>query len=371
MIVLVLAVLALAALPIFLTIINLHALRTPALPARTPRIAILIPARDEETTIGPCIRAALASVGAEIEIVVLDDGSTDRTAEIVRDFARSDARVRLETAPPLPAGWTGKQHACHVLSTLTTWPIMLFIDADVLLEPEGAARLAAGLDQAEFVSAVPRQRMERLLERIVVPMINTLILAYLPIPAMRQSQREAFGVGCGQLIMVRREAYCAAGGHAASRAFLHDGLKLARLFRRNGFRTDLVDGTALAVCRMYDNEAALLRGFVKNATEGMATPVALPIWTLLLFGGHCAPFLLLAWALGEGRNSLALPLAVICVALLVARTLQALRLREPLMVVPLYPLGVVVTLAIQWTALVRRLIRIETAWRGRTYRAQG
>ncbi|MGF7162953.1 hypothetical protein FHS85_004611 [Rhodoligotrophos appendicifer] len=370
MTVLIFATFALALLPAILTLRNLKALVTPPLPAGVPSISILVPARDEEATIAACVEAALASVGADIEVVVLDDGSTDRTGEIVRELASRDPRVRLETAPLLPPGWAGKQHACHILSTLANNPVMLFIDADVRLDREGAARLTTALETADLVSGVPHQEMLTFSERLVIPMINAVLLGYLPVDRMREDPNPALAVACGQLIAVRREAYRACGGHGAIRTTLHDGLKLPRLFRQSGLRTDLVDGTNLATCRMYDGGPAILRGFLRNATEGMARPVALPIWTILLFGGHILPWILLAWEISTSRSYLLPVVFIACFAPIVARLLQALRCREPIASTFLHPLGVGVTLAIQWAALIRRFLGSETAWRGRAYRAQ-
>lgn len=364
--------LALAALPAVMTVANLRVLARPPLPDDRPSLAILIPARNEENAIGACVVAALASVGADVEVVVLDDGSIDSTASIVQDLARRDDRVRLVPAPPLPPAWNGKQHACHVLASLTLRPILLFIDADVRLAPEGAARLAAALTDggADLVSAVPRQIMGSFGERLLIPMINALILGYLPIARMRRDPREALAAGCGQLMMTRRDAYQRAGGHAAIRASLHDGLKLPRLFRRAGLKTDLVDGTDLAECRMYAGMSALMPGLLKNATEGMAKPVALPVWTALLFGGHALPWLLLIAALATGSLAHLSLILLACALPLGARLLQAIRCKEPLGAVPLHPLGVLALLALQWTALVRQSLGIRTDWRGRAYQAQ-
>ncbi|HEX5867132.1 MAG TPA: glycosyltransferase, partial [Beijerinckiaceae bacterium] len=99
------ATFALAAAPAVMAGINLLVLRRPPLPATPPSIAILIPARNEAAAIGACVDAALASAGADIEVIVLDDGSSDGTGAIVEARARGDARLRLASAPPLPAGW--------------------------------------------------------------------------------------------------------------------------------------------------------------------------------------------------------------------------------------------------------------------------
>jgi hypothetical protein len=362
----------LAAVPAVMTFVNLGCLRTPPLPGTPARVAVLIPARNEAAGIGACVDAALASLGVDIEVIVLDDASTDATAEIVARRMATDTRLRLATAPALPPGWNGKQHACHVVAGLTERPILLFLDADVRLEPEGVARLAEGmrLAGADLASGVPRQVMLGWAERMLIPMINGLILGYLPIRLMRRDARSSLAAGCGQMMMVRREPYLAAGGHAAIRNSLHDGLKLPRLFRDHGLRTELVDGTRLAACRMYDRPPALIRGLLKNATEGMASPAALPVWTVLLFGGQVLPFLLLAWCVSTGEAFGAIVCGLACLVLAAAWAAQARRTREPLLSVALRPAGVVLLLAIQWTALVRQKLGIQTDWRGRAYQAQ-
>ena len=124
-------------------------------------------------------------------------------------------------------------------------------------------------------------------------MIHFLLLGYLPIWAMKLFIAPGFGAGCGQLFIARADAYAKSGGHREISTSLHDGVKLPRIFRRAGFFTDLFDATEIATCRMYRGGAEVWQGFSKNATEGMATPIGLPIWTVLLAGGHVLPWLLL------------------------------------------------------------------------------
>ena len=370
MILLAVLLLVLAALPTIMTLVNLAALHTPAPAPPGARVAILIPARDEEAGIAACVESALGSSGVELEVIVLDDHSTDATAAIVAELATADPRLRLAEAPPLPAGWSGKQHACHVLSRLADAPVLLFLDADVRLQAEAAARLAGALAQADLVSGVPRQRMESLAELLIIPMINTLLLGYLPIPLSRRDPRPSLAAACGQMIAVRTEAYVRAGGHAGIRASLHDGLTLPRRFRAAGLRTDLVAGADLATCRMYAGWRAVVRGTTKNATEGMAQPVALPIWTVLLLGGHVAPWVLLVMAVTSHRPVVAALAALACAGPLAARLVQAVGCREPLVSVPLNPIGVVWLLALQWLALARKTAGRPEVWRGRSYPAR-
>ncbi|MFC7335279.1 glycosyltransferase [Rhodocista pekingensis] len=364
--------LGLALLPLLLGLWNLVLFRAPPVARSAPvsGVSVLIPARNEEANIGDAVRSVLASRDIELEVVVLDDHSTDATATIVRELAASDPRVRLEMAPPLPAGWSGKQHACRVLADRARFDHLLFLDADVRLAPGAVGRIAGTLGTREIAltSGFPREVTDSLAEHLVIPWIHVLLLGYLPMAFMRLLPTAVgFGTGCGQLMLARRQAYMAAEGHAAIRASLHDGVKLPRAFRRAGFGTDLFDATDLATCRMYRGWKEVWPGFSKNATEGMATPVALPVWTALIGGGHVLPWLLapIGWAAGSGTVAL---LGLGGIAANVAwRALLAWRFRQSWTGALLHPVGALVLLAIQWTALLRRGRPAE--WRGRRYSA--
>ncbi|KMO35104.1 glycosyl transferase [Methylobacterium tarhaniae] len=371
MTVLALLAVALALLPAFLALANLFALRraAPGTPAPDGLVSILIPARNEAANIGPTLAAALASTGVPIEVIVADDHSTDGTAAIVAEFAARDARLRLIAVPPLPPGWTGKNHACHVLGQAATGRHLLFIDADVRLAPHGAAALAGAAETvgAALVSGVPRQITGTWGERLTVPMINFLLLGYLPVPLMRRLKDPALGAACGQLVLVEADAYRRVGGHGAIRESLHDGVRLPRVFRKAGLATDLVAASGLATCRMYTDFAQSWAGFSKNAHEGLATPRALPVWTLLLGGGHVLP-LLLAIAALLGAGSLPMAGAALAVSLL-TRAAITLATREDPWTIPLHPLTVALALALQWNALLRPAQAGVATWKGRTYPA--
>ena len=219
-----------------------------------PPASVLIPARNEELGIAAAIQAVLASSDVDCEVIVLDDHSEDATARVVSQIARGDGRVRLEAAPPLPEGWCGKQHACWVLSQHARHDLLVWIDADVRLAPDALARLVgymADRPQLGLLSGFPRQVAVSWLERLLIPLIHFVLLGYLPMIGMRMTSLRVFAAGCGQLFMARRKAYLQAGGHAAIRSSLHDGITLPRAFRRKGIRTDLFDAGDLAECRMY------------------------------------------------------------------------------------------------------------------------
>jgi cellulose synthase/poly-beta-1,6-N-acetylglucosamine synthase-like glycosyltransferase len=365
------AAVALALLPTVVTAVNLAVFRAPP-PCGSglrPRVSLLIPARNEEASIGAALGAALASEGVELEVLVLDDGSTDRTAAIVAAHMYDDARLRLVAAPPLPRGWCGKQHACHVLAGHARHPLLVFADADVCLAPDALARIADLLERRglDLASGFPLEQTGTLPEALIVPLIHVLLLGYLPIWIARQTRHPAFGAGCGQLMAVRRDAYQRAGGHAAISSSRHDGLMLPRAFRRAGCEADLFDATDLARCRMYRGGREVWQGFAKNATEAMAKPLALPVWTLLLGGGHVLPFFVLLPALAVGSWAAVAASAVAGACVYGTRIVLALRFRQSWLGALLHPLGIALLLALQWSALVAELRGRPAIWRGRAY----
>jgi glycosyltransferase involved in cell wall biosynthesis len=339
-----------------------------------PPVSVLIPARNEERSIGAALKAVLASRGVDYEVIVLNDGSTDGTAEIVRAVAELNPRVRLETAPPLPEGWNGKQHACWVLAGLATYDVFCFLDADVRVGPEAIYRMVSELNyvvkkkqkERSLVSGFPRHETKTLFEWLLLPLIPFVLLGFLPLAGERWSGWSGFAVGCGQFMMVRREPYFECGGHAENPATMHDGLMLPKLFRRHGFRTSVYDLSRDAVCRMYTDAGEVWRGLVKNGTEGMATPLRLPIFTLLLFVGQVIAFpvaLLFSarhpWTFNPATAGVLLSIFMRCFC--------AWRYQQRWRSVFLHPVEILLLLLIQWYALLRKLFRRPAVWKERKY----
>jgi hypothetical protein len=365
-----LASLFLAGGPALMFVVNWMRYRTPSLATEPlPPVSILIPARNEERSIGRVLESALQTKGIEFEVIVLDDASTDRTAEIVREFSQQDPRVRLESAPPLPSGWCGKQHACWALSQRARYDLFLFIDADVSLEPTGAARTVSFLQQTQvdLVSGVPRQEFSGFLDRLLIPLIHFVLLGFLPMGRMRKTTDPAVGAACGQLILSTRSGYEKTSGHEQVKQSLHDGLELPRLYRRHGLRTDLFDATSTAVCRMYHSEYETWKGLEKNATAGLGSPALIVPTTIILSMGQILPLLWLILAL---QCDCTWTLVVAAASLFCAwlpRTLALVSYRQSLLGWVLHPLSVLIFLAIQWSAMVRKLRGLPSVWKSRDY----
>ena len=373
-----------AVTPAVLTLLNLREYREPARPTKDvlPAVTVIIPARNEAFGIAACVGSVLASAGIDLRVIVVDDASTDNTAGIVRGMAANDARLRLITSASLPAGWNGKQHACWQGAQAATTPLLCFLDADVRLHPGALARTMTEMvrDRTALLSGFPRQITGTWLEAMLIPLIHFVLLGLLPMRAMRRTTEPAYAAGCGQFLLVEREAYTRSGGHAAIRHTMHDGLLLPRLLRQNGYTTRLVDLTKLAECRMYTTAAATWNGLSKNATEGMAAPARIVPMTLLLGFGQVLPLPLLA--LAWQRTTFLIPFlgppirigmapvwwAMSAVVLsYLPRAINAVRYRQSFVSALLHPVGVAVLLVLQWVALARKLLHRPATWKSRTY----
>lgn len=372
------AVLGLALLPAALTLANLRLFGRPA--SGSPRnetsegggplCSVCIPARNEEAAIEAAVRSILAAVDLPIEVIVVDDHSEDATGLILERISGEDSRLQRVLAPSLPAGWNGKQHACSVAATHARGEWLLFLDADVRLQPSAIAALIAEAEQRQvgLLSGFPRQVTLTWAESSLVPMMYVILLGYLPLSRSRaEPTNPALAAGCGQLFLARRADYQRSGGHAAIAGSRHDGIMLPRLFRRCGISTDICDASELASCRMYADRRSVLVGLLKNAREGIANRRLIVPFTVLLIGGFVAPLLLLPHAIYWRWPLLSIVLLAAALLLsFVPRLLIARRLERQRWTVIASPLIVAWFVLIQWWALVRDTLGIQTAWRGRS-----
>ena len=199
-----------------------------------------------------------------------------------------------------------------------------------------------------------------------MPLLHLLLIGYLPMIGMRLTPHPAFAAGCGQFFVADRAAYEAIGGHGSISDSFHDGIKLPRAFRHAGYLTDIFDATDTASCRMYAGWRELWWGFVKNAHEGMAKPIDLPIWTLFLIGGHVLPWLALLISVSLSARPAMLALAALGCCLTAGLSLAlGLRFAHPWAAIVGRPIGITLLVALQWHALWRRWRGHGTAWRGR------
>ncbi|SEH85807.1 Glycosyltransferase like family 2 [Mycolicibacterium rutilum] len=260
-------------------IVNLCLLRRPPEhpPPVTAGVSILVPARDEAHRIAPTIRSLLAQRGlSDAEIVVLDDGSTDGTADVVRAAAGSDPRVTVLTGAEPPPGWLGKPHACAQLAAAARGEILVFVDADVVLAPHAVAAAVAvlrGPRPLDLLSPWPRQITSGAAARLVQPLLAWSWLTTLPLRLAERSRRPSMAAANGQFLLVEADALARAGGWRSVAGAVLDDISLARAVRTSGGRTGLADGSRLATCRMYASGRELRDGYRKSLWAAFGSPV--------------------------------------------------------------------------------------------------
>ncbi|MCS6912366.1 MAG: glycosyltransferase [Myxococcales bacterium] len=278
--------------------------RTPTLPvlavrAPAPRVVAVVPARNEEANIGPCVRSLLAQDYPALRVRVVDDHSTDRTAERVRDLAAADARLELLQAPALPPGWLGKPHALWCGTRGQDPDYFLFVDADMRLAPDALGRAVAAAEQngAALLTVVPRLLAESFWERAIQPVVASLLFSLLdPVKVNDPGSRVASANG--PLLLFSREGYQRIGGHAAVAGEVVEDLRLAQAVKAAGLRLCYLHAIGAARLRMYDSLGGIVAGWSKNfhVALGRARWLA-PLLSVLIAWVYAWPTVCLGLAL--------------------------------------------------------------------------
>ncbi len=367
-----LACLISASIPAVLLLANLPFFRKPrkATAANAPGVSVCIPVRNEAANIEATLTCVLANGDAVAEILIGDDGSEDATRAIVEQIATEHPKIRFVSIPSLPVGWSGKQHNLSHLASQASSDLLLFIDADVHIGADAIQRMVAMQAQrnVDLLSGFPRQQTVTLGEALLIPHIQFILLGFLPFGFARLFNHPAFAAGCGQLFLARKSAYEQAGGHSGIRESVHDGIHLPRLFRRHKLRTDFCDASKLAQCRMYGSLGESWDGLGKNATDGIGAPGTILPFTFMLSLGQVLPLPVLLWALLTDATQAAVYAGIALGLSSSVHHYLALRLRQSVRCALLHPLGIALLLAIQWTALYRKITGKPASWKGRAIR---
>jgi chlorobactene glucosyltransferase len=340
-------------------------------PATGTPASVIIPARNESAVIETVVRSVLASSYRPLELLVVDDRSTDDTAGIVQRLAEEDPRVRLIRGEPMPEGWYGKPWACVQGYRAARGDLLLFTDADTRHEPELLGRAVGALRQerAHLVTVAPRQRCVTFWERLVMPQVWLLLaLRYHP-SRVNRATRARDVIANGQFILVPRESYEAVGTHQVVRGEVAEDLALAQVFQRAGRRIHFAFAERLMETRMYHSLPHLVEGWSKNMylggrrsfPENRVLRALVPVMLAAAFVFWLVPPL--AIALGGGDL---VPAAVAATALSAVfwMTISS-NMQIPAWYGLLYPLGALVGLYIGLRSTWRGARRVE--WRGRVY----
>ncbi|MGI0053725.1 MAG: glycosyltransferase [Thermoplasmata archaeon] len=231
-------------------------------PGPYPRISIVVAARDEKEDLPGALDDLLKQDYPELEIIVVDGGSTDGTREVAR---RRAPRVRLIEEPPLPSGWVGKNWGCHVGSKAATGELILFTDADLRYHPAAVRATFEWMrsEAADLATLAPRLDAVGFWERTVMPFYLQMVLLYFRAPRTNRAGSHAALVN-GQFWMTSRAAYDRAGGHEAVRGFVLEDIRIAQRYRRAGLKLRLAWAPELLSTRMYRDRHEMFEGLLKN-----------------------------------------------------------------------------------------------------------
>lgn len=332
-------------------------------PPGFPKTSILVPARNEQANIERCVRSLLSQDYADFELLVLDDQSTDQTRAILESLAASDVRLRVLDGRPLEEGWLGKNWACAQLAAQAAGDLLLFTDADTAHRPEALRAVVGALEaeHADLVSAFPRQELRTWGEKLIVPFFSWVMYCFMPLRVAYRTRLPPLSCAVGQVLLFRRTAYQAIGGHGAVHSAIAEDLALARRIQALGYRFRMMEAGALVSCRMYRTGREAYDGLSKNlfAAFGFRLVPYLFAW-LWLAVMFLAPLVTLgAWAMGVPGVQLAAVLGCIALAL-VLWSFPYRRLGLPLWPAALYPVTLlvmeVVALRSVWLALTGRLV---------------
>ena len=361
---------------VLLVVVYRSATRRPQLRDYQPRetgplVSIIIPARNEARNIERCVRSVLSTAYSPIEVIVVDDRSTDGTAELVEPAAGKRLKLVRGTEPP--QGWFGKQWAMIQGYRAAKGELLLFTDADTKHEPELLPRSLRALEteRVDLFSVIPRQEMRTFWEKLIQPHVFLALQARVgDLRRVNRTRVEWNAIANGQFILTPRTTYEAVGTHEAVKSTVADDVMLAQAYVRAGKNIFLAHATDFMTTRMYGSLREIIEGWSKNLALGaplMAPPIRLVrmvlpylMWVPSLF--WVVPPI--AW-LAAGWDFAAIATIVSLLTWIAIYVGE----RGPVQYALLYPLGAVMVAFIMIRSAWRGGRKVE--WRGRTYRGSG
>ena len=341
-----------------------------------PLVSVIIPAKDEESTLSDCLTTVCAQSYPNLEILVVDDRSTDATPAIARDFAERDPRVRVVTITELPPGWTGKTHGLHVAATEAKGAWFWFIDADTRHEPDSLSIVMeyARSNGAAMASVLPDMRCESFWEWVVQPLAAVVLMQSFPL-FLVNNDKFKLAFANGQYILVERLAYEDVGGHHSVRDKFVEVIYLAYRMKESGRKIRVAIAQGIGSTRMYTSLPSLIRGWSRilyDATRRNPFRLAWKALDPLLFSQTAHVALVVALAmLGAGVGGpfawwlLGLSVAHHAFALIVLHRLYRFSFPDSRGVI-WYPLAGLIIDVIVWRA-IRSCFTGKVTWRGTSY----
>jgi len=331
----------------------------------TPSLSIVVPARNEEDTIETGLRSLTQLEYPKLEIVVVNDRSTDSTLSKIEAIQHTHPEIKLINVSELPENWLGKNYALQQGAEQSKSELILFTDADVEISPSFLKKSVGFLENnnLDHLGGIPKVTSR---SPVLYPLVGVFGLGFslFTRPWQGKDPKKDRAVGIGAFNLVRRGAYEQIGGHRSLSLRPDDDLKLALVLKRAGFKTDCVNGVEGISVEWYPSLMSLVRGLEKNVMTGFEYDFRLAFLSLVLYAAtFILPFLLLLFAKGPALFFSSLS----ALTLILSFTGQLYLARLPLWCIPFLPLATPLIFGIFVRACVLTYLRQGVFWRDTFY----
>jgi chlorobactene glucosyltransferase len=333
-----------------------------------PSVSILVPARNEEKTISKCIRSLLVQDYSTYEVIVLDDQSSDTTADILKRIGIEYPWLKILAGTPPPKGFTGKNWACAQLAQHAQGDLLLFTDADTEFQPQALREIVKAMasEDADLITGYPRQVIESWGERLLVPFFLWAVLCFTPLWLAYHLRVPGLSAAVGQMMLFKREAYQKVGGHAVLGSVIVEDIALARSIKRAGLRWRVMNITELISCRMYLGGQDAFTGFAKNLFATFNFRLGEFLFVYLWLGAlFLHPWIILAAKMVGFAHSASYFELALCIGLsLLVWCIPYWELKLPLILGIIYPITMIANEGAALQSLVFSLSG-RLSWKGR------
>lgn len=348
-----------------------NSLFLPSLPvsfsnAAAPVISVLVPMRNEERNVRTIISSMKALSYPHVELIVLNDQSTDRTQELLEQEIADDTRFKIIQGKELPDGWVGKVHACHQLQQAAHGDYLLFADADIRFHPSSVSQSLYLMKQknAALLSGFPAFDVLPSLSKLMVPMLHFVVFFHLPIALANYTKMPAATAANGMWMMFERKIYDEIGGHAAVRGSLVEDVHIARKIKASGNRMLLANITKSVRCRMYEKNSEVWEGFLKNSYTGIGRSSLLAFGLTLFYSlFYISPLFLAVLGLIKGEFLFVIPYVLTALQ----QGYVLIKTQQRVLLAFLMPFQAAAMIAVLLAAMWKSWRKKTYSWKGRQY----
>ncbi len=336
-------------------------------PARPPfhKVTVIIPARNEERNVEEALKSVLGQDYGDLEVIVVNDRSTDQTGAILDRMASASPAFRVVHVKELPPGWLGKTYAVNRGAQEASGDLLLFTDADVVMRPSAVSRAVGYMreHQLDHLAIAPDVSMPGVLLQVFVGAFGILFSLYAR-PWKAKDPKSKWCIGIGAFNLVRTDVYRAVGTHQRIAMRPDDDIKLGRLIKKHGYRQEFLFGTQMLHVEWYASVRELVDGLTKNAFAGVNYRVS------AIVGASIAQLLLNVWPflgvfLTHGATWVINVVVVLVILALCRDTARFLT------VVPWhgigFPIATLLFIYIMWRSMLTALLHGGIDWRGTRY----